>query len=417
MTKVNVKLSVMMFMEWFIWGAWFVPLWQILNKYNFSATQISLCYATTAIAAILSPIIVCSITDRFFAAQKVLSILCFLGALFMYLAAQQTTFNSFFPILLLYALTYMPTIALTNSITFSHVADISKHYPVIRVLGTIGWIFAGFVCGFFPSWLGFGDISSSNVPLLITAIASAILGAYALILPNTPPKASQQATLKSLLGIDAIALLKDKNFCIFAFCSFLFCIPLDFYYVFANGFLTENGMTNTTGWMSLGQVSEIFFMLCLPLFIHKLGIKKVLLLGLITGALRYILFIYGSTDSYLFYSFLFIGILLHGVCYDFYFVTAYIYVDKKSPPHMRASAQALITLFCQGFGSLFSCILGGTLMDHFFKYDPPQANLTYHWVGIWILGAIMIIVILFLFLLFFKEKNDIEPIALQDHIK
>lgn len=417
MTKVNLKLSFMMFVEWFIWGAWFVPLWQILSKNNFTATQVGLSYATTAIAAILSPIIVCSITDRFFAAQKVLSVLCLLGAVFMYLAAQQTTFNTFFPILLLYSLTYMPTIALTNSITFSHVTDIAKHYPVIRVLGTIGWIFSGFVCGFLPEWLGFGDISSSNIPLIITAAASLFLGIYSLILPNTPPKPTQQTTLKSLLGIDAMALLKDKNFCVFAFCSFLFCIPLDFYYAFANGFLTENGMKNATGWMSLGQVSEIFFMLCLPFFIHKMGIKKVLLLGLITGALRYILFIYGGTDNMLLYSFLFVGILLHGVCYDFYFVTAYIYVDKKSPVHMRSSAQALITLFCQGFGSLFSYLLGGALMDHLFKYETPQNNLTYHWVGIWVLGAVMIIAILFLFLCFFKEKKEIQPIVLNTDLK
>ncbi|OCG26117.1 nucleoside transporter [Gilliamella sp. wkB108] len=414
MNKTNIKLSSMMFLEWFIWGAWFVPLWQFLSLHNFSASQIGLCYASTAIAAIFSPIIVGSITDRYFAAQKVLSVLCLVGALFMYIAAQQTTFTLFFPLLLLYTLTYMPTIALTNTIAFSNVSDVERYFPRIRVLGTIGWIASGVACGFLPSWLGFGDISASNIPLIITALSSALLGIFALCLPNTPPKSTGKISLKVILGLDAIILLKDKNFRTFAFCSFLFCIPLAFYYTFSNGYLSEIGMKNATGWLSLGQVSEILFMLCLPLFMKRYGIKNVLLLGLTTAAIRYGFFIYGGIDNYFIYSLLFIGILLHGVSYDFYFVTAYVYVDKKAPPQIRTAAQGLITLCCQGFGSLVGYNLGGTMMEYFFKYDTPQNGLTFNWGGMWGFGAIMIVIITLIFLLFFREKRDIEPIKIND---
>ncbi|OCL29749.1 nucleoside permease [Gilliamella sp. wkB171] len=410
MNMNNIKLSSMMFLEWFIWGAWFVPLWQFLSYHGFSAAQISLCYATTAMAAVISPIIIGSITDRYFAAQKVLAVLCILGALLMYLAAQQTTFNLFFPILFLYALTYMPTVALTNTIALSNVSDAERYFPRIRVLGTIGWIASGVVCGFLPTLLGFGDISKSNIPLIITAISSVVLGIFAFMLPNTPPKSTGKISLRVILGLDAIILLKDREFRTFTLCSFLFCIPLAFYYTFSNGYLTEIGMTNATGWLSLGQVSEILFMLCLPLFIKRYGIKNVLMLGLITAGIRYGLFVYGGVDNLFIYSLLFIGILLHGVSYDFYFVTGYVYVDKKAPAHVRASAQGLFSLFCLGLGNLVGYNLGGTMMEYFFKYETPENGVTYNWAGMWGFGAVMIVIIAVIFLLFFREKREIEPI-------
>lgn len=405
MKSTNKKLSVMMFIEWFIWGAWFVPLWQILTSNGFTPTQIAWSYACTAIAAILSPILVGSITDRFFPAQKVLSVMLIAGAALMYLAAQQTEFSSFFPLLLLYSLTYMPTIALTNSIAFSNVEDVERDFPRIRVLGTIGWIASGIAIGFLPGWLGYDDISSSNIPLIITAVSSAILGVFALVLPNTPPKSTGKLSLKVMLGLDALVLLKDRNFLAFFICSFMFSMPLAFYYIFANGFLTEVGMSNATGWMTLGQFSEIFFMLALPFFTKRFGIKKVLLLGLTTAAIRYGFFVYGSADTWYLYSILFAGILLHGVSYDFYFVTAYIYVDKKAPAHMRTAAQGLITLGCQGIGSLLGYRLGGVLMEKMFAYDEPQNGLSFDWAGMWGFGGVMIAVILVIFVFFFREPN------------
>ncbi|GLO63103.1 MFS transporter [Vibrio sp. MACH09] len=415
MKSTNAKLSFMMFIEWFIWGAWFVPLWQILNTNGFTPTEIAWCYASTAIAAILSPILVGSITDRFFPAQKVLSVMLLAGAALMYLAGQQTEFSSFFPLLLLYALTYMPTIALTNSIAFSNVEDVERDFPRIRVLGTIGWIASGIAIGFLPGWLGYGDISSSNIPLIITALSSAVLGLFALLLPNTPPKSTGKLSLKVMLGLDALVLLKDRNFLAFFVCSFMFSMPLAFYYIFANGFLTEVGMSNATGWMTLGQFSEIFFMLALPFFTKRFGIKKVLLLGLFTAAIRYGFFVYGSAETWYLYSLLFAGILLHGVSYDFYFVTAYIYVDKKAPAHMRTAAQGLITLGCQGIGSLLGYRLGGVLMESMFAYETPQNGLTFDWAGMWGFGALMIAVILVIFMFFFREPDgEIAEIEIPD---
>ena len=414
MTKTNTKLSFMMFIEWFIWGAWFVPLWQFLNTNGFTPTEIAWSYACTAIAAIISPILVGSITDRFFPAQKVLSVMLLAGAVLMYFAAQQTEFSSFFPLLLLYSLTYMPTIALTNSIAFSNVEDVERDFPRIRVLGTIGWIASGIVCGFLPTWLGYGEISATNIPLLVTAASSALLGVYALVLPNTPPKSTGKLNLKVMLGLDALVLLKDKNFLAFFVCSFMFSMPLAFYYIFANGYLTEVGMSNATGWMTLGQFSEIFFMLALPFFTKRYGIKKVLMLGLFTAAVRYGFFVYGSADQWYLYSLLFAGILLHGVSYDFYFVTAYIYVDKKAPKHMRTAAQGLITLCCQGIGSLLGYRLGGVLMEKMFAYPEPQNGLTFNWAGMWGFGALMISVILVFFMIFFREPSgEISEISVE----
>ncbi|WP_272694136.1 nucleoside permease [Providencia sp. PROV036] len=411
MKKTTAKLSFMMFIEWFIWGAWFVPLWLFLNKSGFTPSQIAWSYACTAIAAIISPILVGSITDRFFAAQKVLAVLMFTGAVFMFFAAQQTEFSSFFPLLLAYALTYMPTIALTNSIAFSNVEDVERDYPRIRVMGTIGWIASGIACGFLPSMMGFGDISATNIPLLVTAASSALLGFFTYFLPDTPPKGTGKMSIKVMLGLDAIVLLRDRNFLVFFVCSFLFAMPLAFYYIFANGYLTEVGMKNATGWMTLGQFSEIFFMLALPFFTKRFGIKKVLLLGLITAAIRYAFFIYGDADHLFTYGLLFLGILLHGVSYDFYYVTAYIYVDKKTPVHMRTAAQGLITLCCQGFGSLLGYSLGGQMMEKLFSYGEPVNGQTFNWAGMWGFGAAMIVVITIVFMLMFKESSrDIQEI-------
>lgn len=409
----NTKLSVMMFVEWFIWGAWFVPLWQYLNKLGFSPSEIAWSYSSTAIAAILSPVLVGVIADRYFAAQKVLGWLHIVGGGLMLLLAWQIQFSTFFPLLVVYALTYMPTVALTNSIAFANIRDTEKDFPRIRVLGTLGWIAPGLVVGFvLPPLLGMENVSDTNLPLIVTAIASVLLGLYSFMLPNTPPKVGQRTDIKDLLGLNALGLLRDRSFAIFALCSFLFCMPLAFYYQFANGYLTQVGLQNATGWMTLGQVSEIFAMLALPFLLKRYGIKKVLLLGFVTAGIRYVLFIYGGTADMLMYSMLFIGILLHGVSYDFYFVTGYIYVDKKAPAHMRTAAQGLITLICQGFGSFIGNWLGGRAMTAF---QLPEAHngMTFDWFTVWGVGAAMVFAVMLLFVLFFREKSkEIGQIAL-----
>lgn len=409
----NTKLSVMMFVEWFIWGAWFVPLWQYLNKLGFSPSEIAWSYSSTAIAAILSPVLVGVIADRYFAAQKVLGWLHLVGGALMLLLAWQTQFSTFFPLLVVYALTYMPTVALTNSIAFANIRDTEKDFPRIRVLGTLGWIASGLVVGFMlPPLLGMDNVSDTNMPLIVTALASVLLGLYSFMLPHTPPKVGQRTDIKDLLGLNALGLLRDRSFAIFALCSFLFCMPLAFYYQFANGYLTQVGLENATGWMTLGQVSEIFAMLALPFLLKRYGIKKVLLLGFVTAGIRYVLFIYGGTADVLMYSMLFIGILLHGVSYDFYFVTGYIYVDKKAPAHMRTAAQGLITLVCQGFGSFIGNWLGGRAMTAF---QLPEAHngMTFDWFTVWGVGAAMVFAVMLLFILFFREKNrEITQVAI-----
>jgi nucleoside transporter len=399
------KLSIMMFIEWFVWGAWFVPLWPYLNEQGFSATQIAWSYSTTSIAAIISPVFVGVIADRYFSAEKVLSFLHILGAIILLFVSQQTQFNSFLPVLLAYTLIYMPTIALSNSIAFRNLENTERDFPRIRVLGTIGWIFSGVVVGFLPSMFGFDDISSSNVPFFVASIASLALGLYALTLPKTAPsKNDKRQGVGQLLGIDALLLFKDRAFSVFAFCSFLFCIPLAFYYQFANGYLTQVGLSNATGWMTLGQFSEIFFMLSLPFFLARFGIKKVLMLGFATAALRYGFFMFGGTESVFLYSLLFGGILLHGASYDLYFVTAYIYTDKKAPIHMRTSAQGLLTLICMGLGALIGNVIGGQVLEHF-ELSEAVGTQNYDWFAVWAVGLGIIVGVGLLFWFSFNDAD------------
>lgn len=398
----------MMFIEWFIWGAWFVPLWQYLDKLGFSATQIAWSYSCTGIAAIVSPVLVGVIADRYFSAQKVLAFLHAAGAVVLLAITEQTVFSSFLPLLLLYALLYMPTVAITNSIAFRNLEHTARDFPRVRVLGTIGWIFSGIAVGFVPTMLGFSDISTTNVPFTVTAVASILLAIYAVFLPDTPPQSSgNEIDLKELLGLNALGLLKDKAFSVFALCSFLFCIPLAFYYQFANGYLTQVGLANATGWMSLGQVSEIFFMISLPFFLKRYGIKRVLLLGLVTAAVRYGFFMIGGTENLLVYALLFGGILLHGASYDFYFVTAYIYTDRKAPAHMRSAAQGLLTLICMGLGALVGNQVGGQVLEHFALAEAVGIE-KFDWFAVWGVGAGIIIVVTLLFVSVFRTSESLD---------
>ena len=254
--------------------------------------------------------------------------------------------------------------------------------------------------------LGFGDVSTTSIPLTVAALAALILAILSLFLPDTPPENSGgKVDIGELLGLNALSMFKDRSFAVFAFCSFLFCIPLAFYYQFANGYLTQVGLKNATGWMSLGQFSEIFFMLALPFFLRRYGIKKVLLLGLVTAAVRYGFFMVGGTENMLMVTLLFVGILLHGASYDFYFITASIYTDEKSPSHMRTSAQGLITLITMGLGALVGNQLGGATLEHY-TLTVAQGNETFNWFGVWGFGASIIVFVTILFVFFFKENEE-----------
>ena len=319
---MRARLSTMMFLEYFIWGAWYVTLgtW-LAESLHFSGEQIGLAAGTTALGAIISPFFVGLIADKLFTTQKVLACLHFLGALLLFAASLQLRFAPVYILILLYCLCYMPTLALTNSLAFRQMNDPKEEFGPIRVLGTLGWIVAGLLIGTL-------HLEASNMPMKLAAAASLLMAIYCLTLPNTPPLSrATSLTVASIFPKEAVDLLKERSMAIFAIASFLICIPLQFYYAFTNLFLNQTGVVNAAGKMTLGQMSEIFFMLVMPWFFRRLGVKYMLVAGMVAWALRYVLFAYGSVGSHMWM--LYGGILLHGICYDFFFVTGQIYVDRK----------------------------------------------------------------------------------------
>jgi nucleoside transporter len=405
----QVQLSAMMFLEFFIWGAWFVTLWRYLNRLNFDGTQIGAAYSTTGWAAVISPFFVCMIADRFFSAQKVLALLHLLGAVLMVWASTVTDPFLFFWVLLAYCVCYMPTLALTNSIAFSQMTEPETEFPPIRVLGTIGWIVAGLLIGFMPKGVfGLDTIEDTNIPLRIAAGASLVMAVYSFFLPDTPPKScGQKVHIADILGLKAIGLLKDRSFAVFVLCSLLICIPLSFYYQSANGFLGEIGLSNPAAKMTLGQGSEFFFMLVMPFILARLGIKKLMLLGMGAWVLRYLFFSFGSTQSMMTTSFLYLGILLHGVCYDFFFVTGQIYVDKKAPSDIRAGAQGFLAFVTFGVGMIIGNLINGIVTRHYTEtmmIDGVE-TVSHNWTMIWLIPTVMAAAVFGLFALAFCDRT------------
>src|SRR3989454_682768 len=389
-SSVRLKLSAMMFLQYFVWGAWYVTMGTWLGEtLRFSGEQIGLAAGTTALAAMISPFFVGMIADRFLSTERILAALHVAGGVVLFYASTQTTFRGFYLAILLYTLCYMPTLALSNSLSFRQMKDPGREFPAVRVLGTIGWIVAGLVIGTLR-------LEATAVPMRIAAGGSILLGVFCLALPHTPPPRTGRATLNDVLGLDALKLLGERSFAIFVLGSFLVCIPLQFYYAFANPFLNELQVTNAAGKMTLGQMSEIFFMLVMPWFFRRLGVKYMLLAGMAAWTMRYLLFAYGDNGPLVWM--LYAGILLHGICYDFFFVTGQIYVDQQAPPDLRAAAQGLIAFVTLGVGMFIGSYLSGMVVDRY------TVGAGHAWDKIWIVPAAGAAGVLILFALVFKAK-------------
>ncbi len=400
-SSTRLRLSVLMFLQYFVWGAWYVTTGTWLAKtLGFTGEQIGLVYGTTALAAMISPFFVGMVADRFFATERILAVLHLVGGFVLWYASTLTAFGPLYGVLLVYTLCYMPTLALSNSLSFRHMHDPAHDFPGVRVLGTIGWIIAGLAIG----TLG---LEATSVPLRIAAVGSMALGLFSVVLPHTPPERRARATLRDVVGLDALKLLGDRSFAIFVLGSFLICIPLQFYYAFANPFLNEIGVSNAAGKMTLGQMSEIFFMLVMPWFFRRLGVKYMLLVGMAAWAARYVLFATGNNGALVWM--LYAGILLHGICYDFFFVTGQIYVDRKAPADLRAAAQGLIAFVTLGVGMFIGSWLSGLIVDGFTV--TTAGDVSHAWDRIWMVPAVASGAVLLLFAFFFRTESQPDGAA------
>jgi nucleoside transporter len=401
----------MMFLEFFIWGSWFVTLGTFLGS-NLSATgaQSGSVFSTQSWGAIIAPFIIGLIADKYFNAERILGVLHLAGAVLMYQMYNAADISTFYPYVLGYMILFMPTLGLVNSVSFNQMKDPEKEFSTIRVFGTIGWIAAGLAISYIFRWDSAEATSAGMLKntFAMGGIVSVILGIFSFILPKTPPKGAtgEKVKISEILGLDALKLLKDKNFAIFFVSSILICIPLAFYYQNAHPFLSNVGIDNPTGKMTIGQVSEVLFLLLLPVFFTRFGFKKTILIGMLAWAVRYTLFAYGNASDLSFM--LIIGIALHGVCYDFFFVAGQIYTNAAAGEKYKSSAQGLITLATYGVGMLIGFEVAGMITDNY-----KLADGGFDWKMIWIIPAGIALAVFLLFALFFSDKKKVAEGAIK----
>jgi nucleoside transporter len=415
-SALSARLSAMMFLQFFIWGAWYVTIGNYMAA-NGMADLTHWPYTVNQIAAIVAPFFLGLVADRYFATERVLGTLHILGGLIMFTVPQATADPTLIiGLLLAYNLCYMPTLGLSNSLAFHHIEDQEKQFPLIRVFGTIGWIAAGLFIGFVLGQFS-GDVLPDRTPLPIytTAVASILLGIYSFTLPHTPPPgAGQPVSLRSMAGLDALQQLGSRAFTVFILSSLLICIPLAAYYnfapIFAANAVYDQGVSNAvtrllpnpSTLMSLGQMSEVLFMLLMPLAFKRLGVKWMLAVGMGAWVLRYLLFAWGAPDAV--FWMIATGILLHGICYDFFFVTGQIYVDKKSTPEVRGQAQGFLVLITYGVGMFIGAQIAGRVFNRYLGGDTALALET--WADFWYLPALFALGILVFFMIAFRDDTE-----------
>ena len=397
----------MMFFEYFIWGAWYVTLGTWLGQtLHFSGEQIGLAAGTTALGAMIAPFLVGLMADELFANQRLLAALHGIGGVLLWYASTRASFGAIYFILLIYSLCYMPTMALTNALAFRQMKDPKQDFGSIRVLGTAGWIVAGLMIGFLGKQAGYQGVEATAIPIRVASACSLLMAVYSLTLPHTPPLRSAHGfKLSNIFPPEAFRLFKDRNFTVFVLASFLICIPLQFYYTFTNPFLNEVGVQNAVGKMTMGQMSELLFMVTLPWFFRRLGVKYTLMLGMLAWVLRYICFGTGNSGGLAWV--LYLGIVLHGICYDFFFVTGQVYVDQKAPQALRAAAQGLITFITYGIGMFIGSWICGRVVDAYATSSASGAIL-HNWRSIWMVPAIASAAVLLFFGLGFSNR-EAEP--------
>lgn len=408
--QLKTKLAFFMFLQYFIWGSWYVSMGTYLSKtLQFDGGEIGLAYGAFAIGAMIAPFLVGLLADRYFASEKLLAFLGIIGGLILFALPMMTTFSSFYPMLIIYCCTFVPTLALGNSLSLRHLENQKRDFPLVKTLSSIGWIAAGLTLSIVFK------AEQSAVQFYVAGAASILFGVFCLSLPHTPPmKTGKDVSMGEILGLDALALMKKPSFAIFIVCMFLICIPLYFYFVNMNLYVIELGWEFTAAKMSLAQVSDVIFLILLPLMLRSLGYKKTIFIGILAWAVRYFL-LAGSVDSLSLQTIMiYSAILLHGVCYDFLFIAGQLYVDGEANERMRGAAQGLIAFILWGVGAFVGTTLAGN-SQALYTLVEPIGNIAHDWNSIWIYPAWGSVAVLIVFVIFFREpKKNTESLEIKE---